>query len=125
MLAIVMSVAACTSSPPSSEGPSPRAASACPESEDIGFASETLAISSAEMFHGLFPHAGETSELEQMRGELTVVVYRGGYPGVAWGDPGDAPSGTSAARVREPGTVDVCIEAANGAFVVYSNIPTQ
>ena len=82
-----------------------------------------LSIASAMDFHAIFPSAALTPELEKV-GQLEIVIYKDGWPGIVLGKPGVTPK-------PKPGTWDVCVRAADGStieglpFVVYSDIPVD
>lgn len=76
----------------------------------------------------VFPGLLLSPELRRADRELTVVVYRDGWPGIVFGAPAAARAGAEK-RDLEPGTVDVCIETVDGsdgiageAYIVYGDV---
>lgn len=100
-------------------------ATTCLQDEMPEAVARSFAVSSSGGFRAAFPKAGGTPELDSMNGDLTVVVYQDGYPGVIWTDAEGAAGGRTVGHLPEPGTVDICVQGADGSTIVYANIPVE
>lgn len=62
----------------------------------------------------VFPGLLDSPELNRADTELTVLVYRDGYPGILFMAPHAARLGAGD-REPDPGTVDICVETVDGS----------
>lgn len=68
----------------------------------------------------VFPGLLDSPELNRADTELTVLVYRDGYPGILFMAPHAARLGAGD-REPDPGTVDICVETVDGSSAIAND----